>query len=221
MGLLDSKQISTQSHLDIEDIRENFVVLKNGRVSVVIETTALNFDLLDSKEQDARIGSFAAFLNSIRFPIQIVIKTQRTDIAKYLKLLERYKSKATSESIIQQVEIYQDFIQNLTMSTQILDKRFFTVIPSVKLPILQTNWIKTVFGKPRKIINIDELMNKAKQELVPKRDHILKQFANLGINARQLENDELIKLYYSQYEPDKGGLEVLNLRENDINRSII
>ena len=221
MGIFDPKKISTQNHLDIEDIRDNLVVLKNGKVSVIIETTSLNFDLLDGTEQDARIGSFASFLNSINFPIQIVIRTQRTDIAKYLTLLERYKARITSDSINKQISLYQNFITNLTQSTQVLDKRFYTVIPTNRLPIVTTGWLRQFLGRERRIINISELIIKAKEELYPKRDHILKQFGNLGIKARQLQNDELIKLYYSMYEPDQTGLEILNLREQDIERSLV
>lgn len=221
MGILDSKKISTQAHLDIEDIREDLVILKNGKVSLVIETTSLNFDLLDPKEQDAKIYSFASFLNSIRFPIQIVIRTQRTDVAKYLGLLNYYKSKVSSEAVVRQVNLYQDFINNLTQSTQILDKRFYTVIPSMMLPVTNSSLIRQVFGKDKRIINIPELINKAKEELYPKRDHIIKQYANLGVAAKQLTTDELIKLYYSVYEPDKSGLEIINIRDEDVNQGII
>lgn len=221
MGILDPKKVSTQNHLDIEDIRDNMVILKNGKCAVVIETSSLNFDLLDSGEQDARIGSFAAFLNSITFPIQIVIRTQRTDIAKYLSLIEAYKAKMTSDAVVNQISIYQDFITNLTRSTQVLDKRFYAVIPTNQLPIISTSWIRQLLGQQKKIVNISELLERAKEELQPKRDHILKQFGNLGITARQLENDELIKLYYSMYEPDQTGLEILNLRDQDIERGII
>lgn len=221
MGIFDSKKISTQQHLDIEDIRDNLVILKNGKVASVIETSALNFDLLDSKEQDARIGAFAAFLNSIRFPIQIVIRTQRTDIARYMKLLERYKNSTSSDAIANQVAIYQDFITNLTQTTQILDKRFFTVIPSLKLPIVTNSWVKQLFGKPRKIVNISKLVEKAKEELTTKTDQIVKNYANLGVTAKQLKNDELIKLYYSMYEPDKSGLDYIGISEQDIDRGLI
>jgi hypothetical protein len=221
MGVFDSKKVSTQQHLDIEDIRDNLVVLKDGRVSAIIETTSLNFDLLDGVEQDARIGAFAAFLNSIRFPIQIVIKTQRTDIAKYLQLLNKYKQKLNSTEVINQVSIYQDFIKNLTQSTQVLDKRFYAVIPSIKLPIITTNWLKQIFGKPKKIVNISQLVQKATDELTPKVDAVIKQFGNLGIVARQLQNDELIKLYYSVYEPDRSGLDILNIREEDVEQGLI
>jgi hypothetical protein len=221
MGLFDPKKISTQDHLDIEDIRDDMVVLKNGKVAVIVETTSINFDLLDAKEQDARIYSFASFLNSIRFPIQIVIKTQRTDIAKYLKLLDSYKNRVGSESIAKQVNIYQDFINNLTENTLILDKRFFTVIPSTKITTVSSSWVKEMFGKPQRMVNIKDVVLKAKEELTPKTDHIINQYGNMGIAARQLQNDELIKLYYSVYEPDKSGFEVLNLRETDINEGLV
>lgn len=216
MGLFHAKKMSTQEHLDIADIRDDLVVLTNGQVSCVIETSALNFDLLDSMEQEARIGAFAAFLNAIRFPIQIVIKTQRTDIARYMKLLESYKNKITSPDVVNQVNIYQDFIRNLTQTTQILDKKFYAVIPSKNLPVVETSWIRQVFGQEKKIVNISRIVEKAKEELYPKRDQIIKNFANAGIAARQLTSDELIKLYYSVYEPDRLGLEVMNIKSEDI-----
>lgn len=221
MGVFDTKKLSTQEHLDIEDIRDDLVVLKNGKVSLIIETTSLNFELLDTQEKRGRIGSFAAFLNSIRFPVQIVIKTQRTDIAKYLKLLENYKNKISSQAIVNQVSLYQEFINNLTQSTQILDKRFYVVIPSIRIPIVTTSWLRQMLGQKKQIININSLLEKGKEELYPKRDHVLKQFGNLGISAKQLKNDELIKLYYSVYEPDVRGLEILNIRDEGDSQGIV
>lgn len=221
MGILDPKKFSTQDHLDIEDIRDNFVVLKNGRVSAVLETTAINFDLLDGAEQDARIGSFAAFLNSIRFPIQIVVKTQRTDIAKYLQLLDQYKQKITSDSLFDQVSLYQDFISNLTQTAQILDKRFFIVIPSLRMPIITTSWIKQILGKQERIINLAELVEKAKDELEPKIDSFIKLFSGIGVKATQLRNDELIRLYYSVYEPDQRGMGIKTFREEDLETGLV
>ncbi len=221
MGIFDSRKISTQDHLDIADIRDDLVVLKNGRVSVILETSSLNFELLDPKEQDGKIGSFAAFLNAINFPIQIVIRTQRTDIARYQKLLEDFKAKTATQKVVQQINSYQAFVTELTQTTQILDKRFFAIIPTVKLPVFQTNFIKQILGRQEIVENIPAILRKAKEELYPKRDHIMKQFANMNIAAKQLTTDELIKLYYSVYEPDKLGIEVLNLKAADIGSSLV
>ncbi len=191
MGLFDTKQVSTQEHLDIEDIRDDLVVLKTGKVSLVIETTSLNFDLLANNEQDARIFTFAGLLNSLNFPIQIVIKTQRTDTSKYLNLLDEYKQKVASEPLRQQVGIYQEFIVNLTSTTQILNKRFYAIIPTTTIAPIKSSQLKSIFGKQDKVANVQEIMDKAKIELQPKRDHLLKQLANMGLVARQLKNDDI------------------------------
>ena len=221
MGVFDPKQLSTQQHLDIEDIRDDIVIHKNGMACVVIETGSLNFDLLDEKEQDARVYAFSAFLNSILFPIQIVIRTQRTDIARYLKLLEQYKNSITSAELINQVNIYQDFIGKLTSTTQILDKRFFICVPSQKLSIIETSWIKQLFGKPKRIINISEVLKKAKEELIPKRDQVIKNLGNIGVSAKHLSTDELIKLYYTVYEPDKSGIDIMDIKASDVNSGMV
>lgn len=221
MGIFDPKQVSTQDHLDIEDIRDDLVILKNGLVSIVIETTSVNFDLLAGQEQDSRIYTFSGLLNSLSFPIQIVIRTQQTDISKYLTLLDEYKRKIASTPLQQQVSIYQDFITNLTATTQILNKRFYVIVPTVAISVIKTSGWKMIFGKQEKIVNIAEIAERAKIELMPKRDHIIKELANMGLAARQLRNDELIKLYYSIYEPDKVGLEVLNIREDSLTGAIV
>jgi len=195
MGLFDPKQVSTQDHLDIEDIRDDLVVLRNGKVSLVLETTSLNFDLLSGREQDSRILTFAGLLNSLTFPIQIVISTQRTDSSKYMALLEEYKAKTINQALQSQVDIYQQFIGNLTQTTQILNKRFLAIIPTSTLLTVESSAIKQLLGKPKVVINSAEILERAKRELYPKRDHMIKQFNNMGLAARQLQNDELIKRY--------------------------
>lgn len=222
MGILQPRQVSTQQHLDIEDIRDDLVVLKNGTVSVVLETTAVNFDLLAGQEQSSSIGTFAALLNSLTFPIQIVISTQQTDTSKYIGLLDEYKQRIGEGPLAQQVQIYQDFIRNLTTNTQILNKRFFAIVPTTTVPtVTKSSPLKGLFGKQERIINIDNLVEKAQIELSPKRDHLIKQFGNMGLQARQLKNDELIKLYYSIYEPDKMGLDVMQVRQDNVTGALV
>ena len=84
MSFLNPTIISTQDHLEIEDIRDDLVILKSGIVAMVIQTNGLNFDLLSEKEQDSKILAFAALLNSLDFQVQIVIKTDRTDFSNSL-----------------------------------------------------------------------------------------------------------------------------------------
>jgi hypothetical protein len=221
MAFLTPSVPSTQEHLEIEDIREDFVILKNGSISLVLEVNAINFDLLSEREQDVKILSFAAFLNSLDFPIQVVIKTERTDISEYIEKLNAYKSRQISNALRKQIEIYVKFISNLTLNKEVLDKKFYVVIPEIVGEVQRTSLVKQVFGRKTRITNVRGLMEKAKPRLYPKRDHIIKQFKRINLVARQLLNDELIRLYYSMYDPDKTGISKLQLSANEFTSSII
>src|SRR3989304_794048 len=221
MGLFSTGTISTQTHLEIEDIRDDLVILKNGNVSLVLETTALNFELLSEKEQDAKILSFAGLLNSLNFQMQIVIKTERTDLSAYIEKLGQYREQQISNALKAQIDIYTKFINNLTFNTEVLDKRFFVVIPEVVGEVQRTSFIKQLFGRKVKITNIKSILEKVKPKVYPKRDHLIKQFKRMNIIARQLTRDELISLYYSMYDPDKSGLSKLELSPSEFTSSMV
>jgi len=95
---------TTQEHLDIFDIKDNYVILKNGTVCSVIQTTAVNFDLLSEIEQDAIIAAFSMLLNSITFPMQIVIRSRKLDISKYVDKVRKVEAKITNPLLKHQIE---------------------------------------------------------------------------------------------------------------------
>lgn len=223
MGLFSSNTTipSTQQHLEIEDIRDDLVILKNGMVSVVIEVNALNFDLLSEKEQDVKIMQFAALLNSLDFPFQIVVKTEKTDVTNYVDKLRAYKEKQISEALKKQIEIYINFITNLTANKEVLDKSFYVAIPESATIVQKTSAVKQMFGKQEKITNLKGILESVKPKLYPKRDHIVKQFKNIGLQAFPLNNDGLIRLYYSMYDPDKSGISKLKLSTTEFTSSLV
>jgi hypothetical protein len=102
MGIFSSNTMSTQDHLEVEDIIDDLVLLKTGIVSLVLETNAINFELLSEKEQDSRILAFAGLLNSLDFQMQIVIRTERTDVSSYIDRLVAYKQKQISKALHRQ-----------------------------------------------------------------------------------------------------------------------
>ena len=87
---------TTQGHLDIADIKNNIVILTNGGACAIIETNAINFDLLSLPEQDAAISSFSALLNSLTFPMQITIRSKKMDISEYLERIKEVEDKQTN-----------------------------------------------------------------------------------------------------------------------------
>jgi len=132
-----TKIISTQDHLDIEDIRDEVVILKNGNAAAILQTTSVNFDLLSETEQDAMIFAFAALLNSLSFPIQILIRTKRMDISNYLSHIAAAKAGIHNEDLVSHIEKYEKFIRDLVSKNQVLDKRFYVVVPYISIDLSQ------------------------------------------------------------------------------------
>ncbi len=216
-----AKLPSTQSHLDIYDIRDNLLVLKNGNMSMIMETSSLNFELFAEEEQDARIVAFAALLNSLKFKIQIVIRTERARVDDYIEKLVQQRDQHTSKALQKQMDIYIRFVQNLTNKTEVLNKRFLVIVTTA-FPLSSGN--KSLFGifssKPKKV-SVYRNLEKAKDYLYPKREFLYKQFKKMGIDAVQLNNDQLIQLFYDIYDPDKVGIKRINLKQSDYTTGMV
>jgi hypothetical protein len=220
-GSILSKIPSTQEHLEIEDIRDGFVILKNGMVSIVLEVNALNFDLLSAEEQDIKIMQFAALLNSLNFVFQIVIRTELTDTTDYIDKLRVYAQTQISDELKNQIEIYINFINNLTINKDVLDKTFYVVIPESPSVVEKTSFVKQIFGKKNKITNIKSILDYVKPRLNPKGENIIRQFKNIGLIAKRVDTDGLIRVYYSMYDPDKTGISKLKLSTTEFTSSLV
>lgn len=193
---------STQEHLDIEDIRDDIIILKNNTAMSVLQTTAINFDLLSEDEQDAMIFAFAGLLNSLTYPIQIFIRSKRMDISNYLARLETAKSKAHNQNLVTQIERYENFIRNLVSKNQVLDKRFYVVVPDFGSIIPQITTLGSLYHHRPEGLNKWGILEKAKVNLQPKIDHLTKQLAQIGIRAVRLNTKDLVELFYDLYNPE-------------------
>jgi len=178
---------TTQDHLDIETIQDDLVILKTGICSLVIQSSAINFGLLSEEEQDATIYAYAGLLNSLSFPIQIVIKSDKKDISAYLELLALQEKKLHDPILKERMKGYRQFIETTITEQNVLDKKFYLVV---------SYQLVTLSGK---VEITDELIQKAKADLEPKRDHIIKQLTRIGLTATQLNSQSLMQLFHSFY----------------------
>ena len=201
-------QATTQEHLDILDIQEDLILLKNGNASLVLETTSVNFDLLSEREQDSMIGAYASMLNSLSFPVQILVRSRKLDLSSYLKWIDEQAAITTQANpyLREKITSYKEFIASLVQKGEVLDKRFYIVIPHFEaISVSRPSFLDFLFGKkpqgPR--INKAAILERAKVDLEPKRDHLLKQMERLGIKSRQLATPELIGMFYEIYNPEQ------------------
>lgn len=178
---------TTQDHLEVETIQDDVVVLRGGLISVVIQTSAINFGLLSEEEQDATIYAYAGLLNSLSFPVQIVIKSEKKDISSYLELLVAQEKKLKDETMKTRMNQYRNFIETTIQEQNVLDKKFYIIV---------SYQMVTLSGK---VEITEELLSRAKADLEPKRDHIIKQLTRIGLTAQQLNSQNLMKLFHGYY----------------------
>ena len=208
---------STQKFIDIFEITNDVLVLNTGNVSEIIQVGTINFGLLSEEEQDSAIYAYASILNSLNFPIQIIIKTQTKDITNYLNHLTDAENQAKNPNHKAQIGRYKEFVKDWVKNSNVLDKKFFVALTASpdELGLMTT---KGFFDKNTKI-NLDHyelnpIIEKAKNNLDPKRDHLISQFARLGLSARQITTQEIVKLFYNSYNPNSSeGVELINSQE--------
>lgn len=208
------KIASTQEHLDILDIDEDLVLLKVGGAALVLQANAVNFDLLSEKEQDAMIAAYSALLNSLSFPLQIIIRSRKMDISGYLAAIEQQAQGQPNPYLREKILSYKEFVAGLVQKGEVLDKRFYLAIPYYELAVAPSSLFdsfRRLLGmkpKPRAVGKAG-ILQRAKTDLGPKRDHLIKQLNRLGIKAHQLSTPELIELFYEIYNPEQARIQHL------------
>lgn len=207
---------STQQHLSIEDIRDDLVILKSGGAALILETTAVNFGLLSEEEQDATIYTYAALLNSLTFPVEIVIRSKKTDISSYVKLIDDAYAKQPNPDLKQQILYYKQFISATVQQNEVLEKQFYLVVPFSPLEA----GFKGVAPQKGKLPAAG-VLEIAKPALVTRRDHVVKQLSRLGIKALQLSTQQLIELFFDIYNPASVNLQKVGLEAGSYTTTIV
>lgn len=192
---------TTQNFLEIEDIKDDLLLLSDGSCALIIETTAVNFSLLSEKEQDAMIFAYSGTLNSLSFPIQIFIRSRRKDISGYLENLNSAETKQTDPVLANRIKQYREFITSTVKERNVLDKKFYIVIPFSALELGVAN-VKTLSGKKGLPYPKNYIFERAKTVLMPKKDHLVRQLNRLGLKGTQVTTQRLIELFHDIYNPN-------------------
>ncbi len=187
---------TTQKFIEIEDIVDNLVLLSGGKACLIMEVLATNFALQSKEEQQVKILSYASLLNSLSFPIQIVILSRKLDISSYVKLLEAQAAKAGNPNLASQITMYKDFVAQLVHDKSVLDKKFYLAI---SFSFLERGASGVANAKNKHAMIID-----AKNLLMSKAQSIIQELVRAGLKSKILEKNELIKLFYEIYNSDSG-----------------
>ena len=189
-------EVSTQQFLEIEQIREGVILLKNKSLRGVIMTSSLNFALKSEDEQNAIIYQFQNFLNSLDFSTEIVVQSRILNITGYLNKLKEMEEKQENELLKFQTKEYQNFIKELIAGGQILSKNFLVIIPFtlIEIPGFKTEKTQTL---------TEERFQRAKSQLWQRMEFVALGLRRCGLQCIPLDTAELIELFWSLYHPEE------------------
>ena len=191
-----------QKHIDIKDIKDDVVILKSGELRAILMASSLNFALKSTEEQDAICFRYQEFLNSLDFPVQIMISSRKFIIDPYIEMLEKKIEEQSNELLRIQTTEYIEFVKQLTETTNIMTESFYVVIPLTP-PILtkKSTWIEKIFRKNKKKEIKKERFEQLKTQLWQRVEFVQNGLQNFGIRAVPLNTQELIELFYKLYNP--------------------
>jgi hypothetical protein len=189
---------TTQHFIEIDEIRDDIILMQDRSAVSVIEVGAVNFWLLSQEEQISIIYAYGGLLNSLSFPVQILILSKKMDISSYLEYLASKIASVQSDVLKNRLTAYGNFIKNVIKKNTVLEKRFFFVIPFNPLELGATGLSAQKLGK-------EYVISRAKTAIYPKRDNLLRLLSKLGLRGTIMKQQELTELFYNLYNPSATG----------------
>lgn len=191
MSLLQKSRMkaSARQQINIRGVKDGVLQLPQNRFRLVLEVSAVNFELKSEDEQDALIETYESFLNSLPCRIQILVRIRELDMDKYLSNLDDQCSRETDAIYQNQIKHYSSFVEGLVASKKILSRQFYVVLPYDS----HTN-------------DFDS----AKEQLALNADLVAKGLARLGMHSRRLGSLEVLDLFHSFYNPAQAKVQPLS-----------
>lgn len=209
---------SAQQYLDIAEIRDGVVILRDGTFRAVLMASSLNFALKSEEEQDAIIYGYQDFLNSLSFPVQVLVTSRQIDLKPYLKELDEREEAQGSELMKIQLQEYREYIKELVKVSNVMTKNFYIIIPFAAQQAKEEG----TFSKLMKGMRVrgglgaftESEFDRYKDQLWQRVDQVSANLRNLGVRLVPLNTQEIIELFYMLYNPDTARNQRLPLIED-------
>lgn len=218
---------STQQHIQIAEIRDNTLVLKNGGLRTILKTSSINFNLKSEPEQNSIIYSYQNFLNTLEFPIQILVRSKKLEIDEYIEKIRSYGEKQQNPLLKKQTFEYAEYIQKLVEYADIMEKEFYVVVPydppRAKKKGVFGQFLQTMKSKDS-VIEIKKRhaeFENLKKSLNQRVNVVRTGLEQCGLRVDELSTHEIIEVFYKIYNPGVSREEKIeNLQDTDIGKDM-
>ncbi len=198
--------VSTQSHLNFSEVRDGVVIMRDGSLRMIVMCSPTNYDLKSGGEKEAIEFAYQGFLNGLHFPIQICIQSRKIDLDGYLDKLDQMMADQPNPLLAELMEDYIFNVRDLLNVANIMDKKFFVVVPYYVIEEAKNNVFKQIastLSSPKDVSQTDQQFAQRKSELVMRTNMVAQGLAGIGVRAAVLKTQEVIELYYGSYNVDE------------------
>ena len=212
------KSQATQEFVPIKEVRDGIIILKDGSLRVLLMASSINLALKSQDEQQAIIGQFQNFLNSLEFTVEFSIQSRDLDIRPYIALLQDRYAKELDELMKIQIREYMAFIKDFTERANIMTKNFFIVIPYDPALINRSGgMLGGLFPSSQKGAGAlaDEQFEQYRAQLEQRVSVVEQGLVRTGVRVVKLGTEEVIELFYKLFNPGEleKPLQVTNLQQ--------
>jgi len=211
---------STQYFLAISEVKEDVIVMKDGSLRAVIAVSSTNFILKSPEEQEAILSRYQAFLNTLDFPIQILVQSRKLDIHGYLEKIKEKQMQQTNELLRVQTEEYIEYISKLLELGNIMNKTFYAVVPfysgdPVKAGFSQR--FKNLINPAQEIAASQRKMTEELGVLADRVARVANGLSSLGLRVMRLNTQDLVELLYNSYNVGSAAGGTVDMAEFKLN----
>jgi len=195
---------STQQYIPIRQIHDGVVVLNDGSIKSVLLVSSVNFALKGEDEQRAMIESYVTFLNTLDFPIQILVQSRALNLGHYLGDLGNRSKAIANDLLRQQMVDYVAFVKELLSLGDIMTKKFFVIVPYSNALESKPGFfarLTNLFMPAGQIKLSRKQFTDLREQLDKRLQRVFAAVQQMGLSAIQLDTQGLMELYYSSYNP--------------------
>lgn len=194
-------QLSSQQFLEIEQIRQGVIILKNKGLRGILMVSSLNFALKSDDEQTAIMYQFQDFLNSLDFSCQILVQSRKLNITGYLEKLKELEGAQKNELLRIQTKGYRQFIESLVASGTIMTKNFYIIVPLSPLEAQGVSASELLKPSLKGFVLSEEQFQRCKNQLWQRMEFLALGLRRCGLMAAPLNSSEIIELFWALNHP--------------------
>jgi hypothetical protein len=165
----------SQEWIEIVDIKDGFVCLKDKSLIKLIEVTPISLNLLTEKEIESRVNKFARSLNTINFEFQEMTTYKNVDVGVFLKNIRSSIKKEESDVKKKILREKLKYVTDISLIDEYRENVYFIAI--------------------RK----NDSSNKSVAQLKEDVQKLKKAFSSIGVHTKELKTENEYEYAYKMY----------------------